>query len=159
MCVYLCVGVSLCMYVCVCMYMWAFICVYLFLYMYLCVCACMYVCICMCMFLSICVYLFMWVRVCVSYLGFLLLWWNIMMKRQVWEERVLLAFTSEFLFITDRKSGQDSNRSESQRQELIQRSWRDLLAFFSWLVFLWNPGPAAQGLNHPPWLGPSSTDH
>ena len=45
-------------------------------------------------------------------------------KKQVGEERVYLAYTSTFLFITEGCQDRNSNRAGSQRQELMQRPCR-----------------------------------
>ena len=54
-----------------------------------------------------------------------------MKKKQVREERVLLAYTSISLFITEGSQFRNSNRAGTWRKELMQRSERVLLTIVS----------------------------
>ena len=69
----------------------------------------------------------------VSSLGFLLLWWNTIMRRQAGEERIYSAYTSEIL-----RGSQDRNssRAGTWRQELIQKPWRGAAHWLASLGFL-----------------------
>ena len=50
---------------------------------------------------------------------------NIMIEKQVGEERVYSAYTSTLLFITKGSQDWNSSRSGTWRQELTQKPWRD----------------------------------
>ena len=76
----------------------------------------------------------------VSWLGFLLLYQNIITEIQVWEERVYAAYISTSLFITKGSQGRNSSRAGTWRQELMQRPWRG--------AAYWLAQPA-QGWYHP----------
>jgi hypothetical protein len=49
---------------------------------------------------------------------------SIMTKKQVGEERVYLAYTSTWLFITKGSQEWNSHRARTWRQELMQKPWR-----------------------------------
>jgi hypothetical protein len=51
---------------------------------------------------------------------------NIMTKKQVGEERVYSAYTSTLLFFSKGSLDWNSHRVGTQRQELMQRPWRDI---------------------------------
>jgi hypothetical protein len=80
-----------------------------------------------------------------------------MTKKQVGEERVYSAYTSTLLFIT--KGSQDTNLTQSRKQELMQRPWR---MFFTGLLplacsacFLIEPRTTNPGMAPPTMVPPS----
>jgi hypothetical protein len=66
-----------------------------------------------------------------SYSEFLFPHKNIMIKKQVGEERVYSAYIYMLLFITKGSQDWDSHKAGTWRQEPMQRSWRDAA---SWLA-------------------------
>ena len=70
--------------------------------------------------------------------------------RQHGEERGYSAYTSLSLFTLRGRQDRNSNKAKTWRQELMQRLWSDVPYY--WLaqpVSLQNPGPSAQGWQHP----------
>jgi hypothetical protein len=83
-----------------------------------------------------------------------------MTKKQVGEKRVYSAYTSMLLFIT--KGSQDWNSSRSEKQELMQRPWRDVtywLASPGLLSLLSYRTQDYQPRDGPTHKGPSPLDH
>jgi hypothetical protein len=81
-----------------------------------------------------------------------------MIRKQVGEERVYLAYTSMSLFIIEGSQDRNSNMAGTWSQELMHRSWRDAVYWLApkWLAqpaFLQNPGPSFREWYHPPWAG------
>jgi hypothetical protein len=85
-----------------------------------------------------------------------------MTKKQAGEERVYSVYTSTLLFITKGNQDRNSPRAGTQRQELMQRPWRevtyclaspDLLSFLSYRIQDYQP---RDGTTH---NGPCPLDH
>jgi hypothetical protein len=93
----------------------------------------------------------------------LLLQQNTMIKTQVGEERVYLAYTSRSQSIIGRSQDRNSSRAGTWRQKLIQRPWRMLLTgllphgLLS-LLFYRTQDHQPKGWHHLPWAGLSLTN-
>jgi hypothetical protein len=61
---------------------------------------------------------------------------NTMTKKQVWEERVYLTYSSMLLFIVEEIQDRNSNRTKSWMQELMQRSWRNIAYWLAQPTFI-----------------------
>lgn len=99
----------------------------------------------------------------IDVLGFLLLRWNTMAKKQVWEERVCSAYTSRSEPIIGGSQGRNSSRAGSWRQEQMQRlergavCWLTCLGLF--ILLLIELRTTCPVMAHPPWAGTSSIDN